>query len=265
MNYELKTNNYGAIEVYFNSKPNANVLKTLKENNFKWFNKNKCWSAFKTEEETRKILDNANYLVEEPTKVVLKDDVKIRKANKEIYINQIKEENIWDDRMCEYLFKNIYDVIFLDNGEMIAIDNLNIETSFCFGAGMYGHSTVEEDIEAENRADYARTNENYFIQENMKKINYEIEELEKAYCVIVHCHYCGSEENTKILAYQVFRNQYDFEYKNNQHKYRVISAEEKQKILDVLYSLKSNFEKRLNSYLKRYGLTKLNVWTYLVD
>ena len=28
---------------------------------------------------------------------------------------------------------------------------------------------------------------------------------------------------------------------------------------------KENFEKRLHTYLKRYGLSKLHTWTYLVD
>lgn len=40
-------------------------------------------------------------------------------------------------------------------------------------------------------------------------------------------------------------------------------------LLDALIKgyevVKEQFIKRLNTYLKRYGLTKLNVWTYLSD
>ena len=36
-------------------------------------------------------------------------------------------------------------------------------------------------------------------------------------------------------------------------------------IIEVYKQQIENFKKRLNTYLKRYGLSKLTTWTYLVD
>ena len=36
-------------------------------------------------------------------------------------------------------------------------------------------------------------------------------------------------------------------------------------IIEVYKQQIQNFKKRLNTYLKRYGLSKLTTWTYLVD
>ena len=36
-------------------------------------------------------------------------------------------------------------------------------------------------------------------------------------------------------------------------------------ILETLEAEKAKFLKRLNTYLKRYGLSKIHSWTYLVD
>ena len=36
-------------------------------------------------------------------------------------------------------------------------------------------------------------------------------------------------------------------------------------IIEVYKQQIENFKKRLNTYLKRYGLSKLRTWTYLVD
>ena len=51
----------------------------------------------------------------------------------------------------------------------------------------------------------------------------------------------------------------------NKTKLIEIGEADIQAIIDGLEVVKKQFEKRLNTYLKRYGLSKLNVWTYLRD
>lgn len=266
LNYNLKINKWGAVEVYFNEKPSNTILDLLKANGFKWFKINKCWSAFKSEKETKAIL-NGEKIEDKPSAFV--DNAKLRKANILKYVDQMRKEKTWgnDESMYNYCLKSAFDVIILDSGEMIEIENLNIETRFCFGYGQNGVSSIEEEKDAFNMQDYANTNENYFIDENMKQINDKIEYLENSQIVAIRIKYNSSKENSLIKDYMAFKNEFDFENRKLWlgKNFRLATDQEKQKILDVLNNLKVNFEKRLKTYLKRYGLSKIDTWTYLVD
>ena len=48
-------------------------------------------------------------------------------------------------------------------------------------------------------------------------------------------------------------------------KIRDLTPKDKEQILASLEIEKAKFTKRLNTYLKKYGLSKINTWTYLVD
>ena len=47
--------------------------------------------------------------------------------------------------------------------------------------------------------------------------------------------------------------------------YRDITPEEKKTLLKMVEAATERFRKRLNVYLKRYGLSKINSWSYLSD
>ena len=47
--------------------------------------------------------------------------------------------------------------------------------------------------------------------------------------------------------------------------YRDITLEEKKTMLKMVEAATERFRKRLNVYLKRYGLSKINSWSYLSD
>ena len=66
----------------------------------------------------------------------------------------------------------------------------------------------------------------------------------------------------RFYASYDFDNMMDYEKKNI---IRELTKEEIQEILEVYKKQKENFMKRLNTYLKKYGLSKLHTWTYLVD
>ena len=51
----------------------------------------------------------------------------------------------------------------------------------------------------------------------------------------------------------------------NHKKLRKLDKEDIQLIIDGLEIVLKNFEKRLDTYLKKYGLSKIQTWTYLVD
>ena len=74
--------------------------------------------------------------------------------------------------------------------------------------------------------------------------------------------------NYKNKCYVRFLNKYEFENLTEHEKknlLRELTKTEIKEILDVYKKQKENFTKRLNTYLKKYGLSKLHTWTYLVD
>ena len=139
--------------------------------------------------------------------------------------------------------------------------------------GMYATYTQEEFEAAEELADNARKNVDYFISENMKqitdKIYYLKEALENKREVYTFLHYSGQPENSELVAYNCVRICDNPEYApfrwSNLQAVKKLSSEDIQAIIDGLEEVAKKFMKRLNTYLKRYGLEKLNVWTYCRD
>ena len=201
-------------------------------------------------------------------------NTKNQKELKEKYMNIIKAE-VWqnDERMQEYARKECEYVVELSNGNIIDIEKPRIEKNFCFGMGMYATYTQEEFEAAEELADNARKNVDYFISENMKqitdKIYYLKEALENKREVYTFLHYSGQPENSELVAYNCVRICDNPEYApfrwSNLQAVKKLSSEDIQAIIDGLEEVAKKFMKRLNTYLKRYGLEKLNVWTYCRD
>ena len=177
------------------------------------------------------------------------------------YYNYYKEKDF--DKQFQYAVK-------IEN-YFIIIDYQSIKTHFCFGYGQNGVSTQEEINSAYEEEENANSNENYFIQENMRNVNANIEELEEALTSFKDYEKLALISNyrdnikcdfTKVINYDGI---YYDEHHYKQNVLKILTVEEIQKILSAYKQVKADFEKRLNAYLKRYGLSKLKTWTYLVD
>ena len=175
--------------------------------------------------------------------------------------------------MQEYARKKCEYVVELSNGNIIDIEKPRIKKDFCFGMGMYATYTDEEFEAAEDLAENARTNVEYFINENMKQITGKLDALKEALEnkreVYTFVHYSGQPEDSDLVAYNSVRICDNPEYApfswSNLQAVKKLSSEDIQAIIDGLEEVANKFMKRLNTYLKRYGLEKLNVWTYCRD
>lgn len=164
-----------------------------------------------------------------------------------------------------YLKKYPY-VIKID-GKIVNYEKPTIQTKFCFGYGQNGRFTDEEEDIAFSNMQKADADTSYFLNENLKELNSKIERLKK------YLDNDYKEQNFYIMHNYngiyclTFVDRYNRNYGNELKKYNYIqlNKEQKQEMIDFLESIKTDFEKRLNTYLKRYGLSKLKTWTYLVD
>lgn len=200
--------------------------------------------------------------------------MKTQKELKDLYMEIINAE-VWpkSPKMQEFARKQVGYIIELSNGKIICLDKPSIEKDFCFGYGMYLRSTDEEEDRAFSMAQKAETDPSYFLEQNLRNLNLRIEQLRNVVDwqkeVYIYVNYCGQPADSDLVSYTItdifegpkLRPEYWKRYEGLQK----IGEDDIQRIIHGLEEAKKAFEKRLNTYLKKYGLSKLNVWTYLVD
>lgn len=197
-----------------------------------------------------------------------------QKELKEKYMKVICSE-VWkkDEKMQEFARKECAYVVELSNGNIISIDKPAIQKDFCFGMGEYGRCTQEEFEEAQDLAKRANEDVSYFINKNMEQITDEIEALKECLENRKECytmtHYIMQPEKSILKDYSVVRICDNPEYAPSRWSSCVdlkkLDKNDIQIIIDGLEEVGKKFMKRLNTYLKKYGLGKLHVWTYYRD
>lgn len=197
--------------------------------------------------------------------------MRTQKELKTLYSDELRKA--WEDEeMQKFCLKQAAYIIEYDGG-LFEIEKPRIKKDFCFGAGRYANATDEEIAEAEAMSEHARTSEQYFIAENLKETNRMIRQLTNIaedmrkdwvrgnhphYMVEIAPHYYGQTEDCKLKSFNII-NTYE----------RDGSYCEDVDFIEMLVNgykkVKEDFTKRLKTYIKRYGTSKVNSWTYLVD
>lgn len=179
---------------------------------------------------------------------------------KEVYRQEVTE--YWKrPNMIDYCMKNCAYLVELDDGDLYEIEKPSIKKDFCFGYGYCGVSTEEDYESAADSAQNARQNVNYFMEKNLEPINRMIEDIYSySGSIYKRTHYCQAQPNAKLkgLVWVEFGAE-------PLEGWKKLSDREKKAIIEGYEEVKKAFTKRLNTYLKRYGLTKVNSWTYLSD
>ena len=142
--------------------------------------------------------------------------------------------------------------IVTDGDKAFRFTKPSIETSFC-------HPDEPED-EARAWMRYSRTYE-HFRAENLAAIDRKIEVLENAYLGDL----CGA------FIYREYDGFYDWGI-NTDRYYLVkesnpqpMTEEQRDGIIEALRIVREGFEKRLQTWWKRYGADKLHCWTYWAE
>lgn len=171
-----------------------------------------------------------------------------------------------DNKMIDFCIKKISSIRKLSNGGLITWEKPEINTSFCFG--YMGQSDYED---AQQMAEHAKKDEDYFLSENLgifdvtiKKIKSTLKENNENK-LYIYKEYSRDSVNLwgfTVLSFSEFINQKERKLYN---EIQEASDEDIRTILAVEQEERKKFEKRLKTYLKRYGLSKVKTWSYWQD
>lgn len=191
-----------------------------------------------------------------------------------------REFKVWTDaawsspHMADYCYKQAAELARLDNGMIVPIDKESIETQFCFGESGYDYD------EAQDMAHHAATSEDYFMAENMRNFRRTMEELDKhgghVFAVLFPSYgegnkICGLSfrRDTEVLE-AVGGSAFLEELKGRWHDFGrckgyVCTDDDVLRIEAALDRATKAHEKKCRAYLKRYGMSKVQTWTYWRD
>ena len=193
------------------------------------------------------------------------------KSEKTLWADLIKKHEkslnqVWNgnQHMIDYCLKECSAYVPLENGNYITLDKPTIETRFCFGYSLSSHDTEDYD-NASDLSMKARKDVDYFMSENLKDFDYRIEQLKdksNKYGLILR--YSGQAKNDSLKSY-TFIDDYRYPNRYKDLDYIPLSDNDRKTIIKALEVEKEKFTKRLKTYLKRFGLSKIDTWTYWRD
>ena len=180
-------------------------------------------------------------------------------ALKQEYLDLLSRE-VWpnDPHMIDYCRKKIAFVVRLESGGLIEINKPSIETNFCFGYSDSSCNTDDYD-RANQMADYAARNEEYFIEKKMQKIKIRIESLEKNQFYSRN-RYNGTSSDSSIQ--RLVRCPFPGDLPDGA---QLITEKDRAALIEAWEMVGQDFRKRLSTYLKRYGMSKVHAWSYWRD
>lgn len=231
------------IEVYFDTKPDYDIIKELKENKFRWHNVKKCWYVKKS------LLTGESKPVAKKEERTMKEFTKVTDYNE--FIELFKDcHNGWvsDDKYMNQLFKNsLY--LKTKDGYYITFD-----TKF----------DIDTDMWFDDEQPIPEKSEELFINYNMHNVRYDFSEYLKAQEDLKKYRCCSASHSEMFIS----RCYNDPEYKhvriNNaswqkeQAEFvRDLTKEEIEEIIEFTEELKQNYIERLKKYYKRYNK---NIW-----
>ena len=193
----------------------------------------------------------------------IKKQTKEDKAEQAALKAQYREllKTAWnDEKMVDFCAKQAERVVELDGGYLTDIDRPRIETSFCFGYSDSAYNTDDYD-RANAAAARAARDEQYFIRENMLDIAHRMKNLKDSRLKYYrYVKYIECLEDSKLAGVTSLRA-----WEDPRPGYAELSDSDRAKIWEGYAAVARNFLKRLNTYLKRYGMTKINTWSYWRD
>ena len=232
------------IELYFDSKPEQNIISMLKSAKFRWHNVKKCWYA----KETPTILEVVKNIQEGKIEIVTKEKEQLKSLR--IATEEEKRQLasiLWaKNDMIDYICST-YDYYITNDNYFIEIHKPN---------KLSIHKTMWYDDETEGPEE----NENNFILYNMG-LNNPARMLEDYLKEKEHLEKYGSASGRyDYNGIYIVKNRdevntvsYNFTDEKNKYFIRYLTKEEEQDLINIIKENKEKYIERLKRYYKRYG------------
>lgn len=193
------------------------------------------------------------------------------KAKKNEAIEEAKAEyvKVWkdDERMIKFCQNEISNAVKLSDGRIVIVKKEKITTDFCFGYSTCGQGGEYD--EANEAAHVARTSESYFRRKNLEEYDNRIallkgdkEAARGMGAYLIQSNYVG----VGLVNIHQVGGLYRCDFEDQRWGTYVEIPEADKKLLIAMYEEeREKMSKRLDAYIRRYGLSKLHVWTYWLD
>lgn len=166
---------------------------------------------------------------------------------------------VWgtDKRMIDHCVKSSGTNLMTDDGLIWDIDKPSIQTNFCFGEHGYDYEEVNRTCNALSK------DERYFKTENIRRMEaYRLLKSLREYPERFYWAEAYSGDSSFVhLNYYWHYN----ELERERFAIRQITNSEIEEVVSLLKEEIRKFNKRINTYLKRYGLSKCRYWTYWAE
>ena len=183
----------------------------------------------------------------------------------------LKEEfaRAWNDpRMRDYCLKTTSNCVRTSFGGLVTFEKPSIETKFCFG--YHDSATDTESYDGANEQ-CENFGEKQFLAKNLSEMKQVLTLFEKgkteSYQSTKNLYFTKRYGGESNIYHFVFLDEYTAEHDAWKWPSGLIKATDNdfQKCYAAQKEEYTKFEKRLKSYLKKYGTSKLQKWTYWAD
>lgn len=183
------------------------------------------------------------------------DDISMKEVKKliEEYIEEIKKvypEPEYDETVWDYFRKETSAVVKLSNGMYLPLEKSRIVTTFLVSDKIKDAIHLCEEI---------KTSEQAFINANTRAMRDSIKSLEGDLCCLKR------EYPDKSMEFNIAELLSLREGSCHDSEEIALSSEDRKLIIEAKKRELEKFTKRLKTYLKRYGLSKVSARTYRAD
>ena len=213
--------------------------------------------------------------------IVVTKAMKARQKELKEQYRKALEKYVWASApdMVDFCVNEVLWIAELSNGMLVPISKEKIETRFCFGFRLSSYGDDGSYDAAGRMAQFAREDVNHFIEKNMDGFQRWLSDLRGegwGWSVpYLRVKYLGLPNDSNIRSLNFMTGaRYGFDnYIGKEGTFvqdgsfidYVPSADDVQTLIEAHEIAQSLHYKKVMSYLKRYGLSKVNTWTYWED
>lgn len=272
-----KNEQFNSYEISFDGKPAELVRDLLKANGYRWHGKRGIWYGYKDIAEQ---LNGAEIGITAQGENTIKAEQRTDKEQQQLIKEYAELYGGNDKKSVDYMRGAVAYVVKLDDGTLYAIEKPSIKKDFCFARDINGFYNEQTERDAESMAHHASTQESYFINQNMAGLLDQLKRFDVDSITDSDDYYIQRYRYKKPYAHngqygtdgiawiEFFSECYGDEEERAEalaKGFRPLTDSEIKKIITAYNCVIEQHKKRIATYLKRYGLKHLNVWTYYSD